>query len=138
MMEWLRKISCFLILMTVFLELTASESDRKYIRLFSGAVMILLVLSPAIRMFGGSGADPAAELSGQYQRVETEMEERIRALEREMIPEEEEESLKDGTGRVEWTGEESGGTEESGIRVEEIRLGELRLGKEAEITADGP
>ena len=50
--EWLKDISYYLILVTSVLYVLPSNSYRKYIRFFTGLVLILLLLNPILSLFG--------------------------------------------------------------------------------------
>lgn len=50
--EWLQNISYYLILVTAVTYVLPSNSYRKYIRLFTGLVLILMLLTPVFNLFG--------------------------------------------------------------------------------------
>jgi len=50
--EWLRNISYYLILVTAVTYVLPSGSYRKYIRFFTGLVLILMLLTPVLNLFG--------------------------------------------------------------------------------------
>ena len=50
--EWLRNISYYLILVTAVTYVLPSNSYRKYIRLFTGLVLIMMLLTPVLNLFG--------------------------------------------------------------------------------------
>lgn len=49
---WLRNISYYLILMTAVTYILPSNSYRKYIRFFTGLVLILMLITPVMNLFG--------------------------------------------------------------------------------------
>ena len=49
---WVRDIAFYTILMTVLLHLLPGESQRKYVRFFLGIVLMLVVLSPVLKLAG--------------------------------------------------------------------------------------
>lgn len=49
--EWLRDISYYLILVTAVTYVLPSNSYRKYIRFFTGLVLILMLLTPVRNLF---------------------------------------------------------------------------------------
>lgn len=50
--SWVRNLGCFYIFMTVILRLLPKESYRKYVRFFTGLLLVILVVSPALSLFG--------------------------------------------------------------------------------------
>lgn len=50
--EWVETIACYLVLVTVGMQMIPGESYKKYIRFFAGMILILLLTEPAMRMFG--------------------------------------------------------------------------------------
>ena len=43
--EWVRGIAYYMVLVTVVMQMTAAESYRKYIRLFTGIILVLMILA---------------------------------------------------------------------------------------------
>ncbi len=50
--EWLQNISYYLILVTAVTYVLPSNSYRKYIRFFTGLVLIIMLLNPILNLFG--------------------------------------------------------------------------------------
>lgn len=50
--EWLQNLSFYLILVTAVTYVLPSNSYRKYIRFFTGLVLILMLLTPVLSLFG--------------------------------------------------------------------------------------
>lgn len=50
--EWIRSIVCYLILMTMILNLLPDKKYEKYLRLFTGVVFLLLVFGPFADLTG--------------------------------------------------------------------------------------
>ena len=50
--EWIRNIAGFMILVNVVIHLVPNDNYRKYIRFFTGIVLILLVASPLFQLSG--------------------------------------------------------------------------------------
>lgn len=48
---WVRNLICFYIFMTAVLHLLPKESYRKYVRFFTGLLLVILVLTPVISLF---------------------------------------------------------------------------------------
>ncbi|MDO4473455.1 MAG: stage III sporulation protein AF [Eubacteriales bacterium] len=47
--EWMKQIAYYMVLVTMVIQLTAGKSYQKYIRMFTGIVLVLFVLSPAAK-----------------------------------------------------------------------------------------
>lgn len=128
--EWMKNLSFYLVIMTAVIEVLPGNTYRKYIRFFTGLVMILLVVTPILKLTGSYG-----QFQAKYQRREqefqTEIERQKRVFEEadvfEFLPEEylqadtengkENTENRAGRGGVE--------TEKRGImKVEDIRIGE--------------
>lgn len=108
--KWLGNIAYYMILITVFMQVVPNAAYKRYIRLFTGFLLILLLLDPIFSIFGAGGNLAGLYDGSAYEDKIEEIEESSKYLEEveisEYIPEtfEEEE-------------------EQSGIRVEEVRIG---------------
>lgn len=128
--EWIKNLAFYLVIMTAVLEVLPGDTYRKYIRFFTGLVMILLVVTPILKLTGSYG-----QFQAKYQRKEQEFQmeiERQRKIFEEADicgflteeylgddPETEKESAENQAGQ---SGERS---EKRGImKVEDIRIGE--------------
>ncbi|MCI9136873.1 MAG: stage III sporulation protein AF [Lachnospiraceae bacterium] len=49
---WVRNIVCFYIFMTVILHVLPRENYRKYVKFFSGMLLMILVLTPILSLLG--------------------------------------------------------------------------------------
>lgn len=49
---WIRNIAYYMILISAFLHVVPNEGYRKYIRLFTGMILILLLSSSILSLFG--------------------------------------------------------------------------------------
>lgn len=50
--EWIQNIAFYLVLVTAVLHAVPNHEYKKYIRFFTGLVLILMVLAPVLRLFG--------------------------------------------------------------------------------------
>lgn len=50
--EWIQNISVYFVMVTVVLYTLPGSEYKKYIRFFTGIVLILMILTPVIRLFG--------------------------------------------------------------------------------------
>lgn len=130
--EWIQKIAYYMIMVTLVMQVTAGEGYRKYIRLFTGIILILLILSPVVHLFGLEGEDFALSAEGEYEAAAERIEKKVQELEEEasaMLGAESFMEAGERGGMGLWDGnagadEESGKAEEAGrIEVEEIQIG---------------
>ena len=49
---WIRNVAYYMIMVTAIMHLVPNGSYQKYIRLFTGMILILLLSMPVIRLFG--------------------------------------------------------------------------------------
>ncbi len=128
--EWIKNLAFYLVIMTAVLEVLPGDTYRKYIRFFTGLVMILLVITPILKLTGSYGQFQA-KYQGKEQEFQMEIEQQRKRFEEadicDFLPEEylrddsetEKESEKNQAG---WSSEKS---EKRGlIKVEDIRIGE--------------
>ena len=50
--DWIKNIAYYMILVSAFLHVVPDENYKKYIRLFTGMILILLLSSPVLQLFG--------------------------------------------------------------------------------------
>lgn len=79
--EWMKNIACYMVLITAFMHVIPNEGYRKYIRMFTGLVLVLLLLTPVFRLF-----DAGSELlhlyeSGAYKEKLEEIREKTGVVE---------------------------------------------------------
>lgn len=55
--DWLKDLSYYLILVTAVTYALPSNSYRKYIRFFTGLVLLLMLLTPVLQLFGREAVD---------------------------------------------------------------------------------
>lgn len=105
--QWLQDLAVYLILVSAILQVLPQESYQKYIRFFSGLVLIILLMTPLLRL--------------------TDMEDSFRSRVQEQNMEQESASFleeireKQEEGKGEMTLETE---EKEQIEVEEIQIGE--------------
>lgn len=74
--EWVRGIAYYMVLVTVIMQMAAAESYRKYIRLFTGIILVLMILAPVMRIFGINGEEIWMQEEG-YEELAQNVEEKI-------------------------------------------------------------
>lgn len=81
--EWIQRVAYYMILVTLIMQATAGEGYRKYIRLFTGIILILFILSPVIRLLGLNGKEFVRSAKQEYEAAAENIEEKMQKLERE-------------------------------------------------------
>ena len=74
--EWVRGIAYYMVLVTVVMQMTAAESYRKYIRLFTGIILVLMILAPVMRIFGINGEEIWMQEKG-YEELAQNIEKKV-------------------------------------------------------------
>lgn len=132
--DWIQNIAVYLILVSAVMHAIPGKDYEKYIRFFSGLILILLLFTPLLNLTG-----MADEFARLYRSQEYEMDRREIENAEEMfrdadlldfVPEEYRGAAGAGaeTGAAEESAEEDGeGAQEGGDRIE---VGEIRIGEE--------
>lgn len=122
--EWMRQVSGYMILAAALLELAAGESYRKYIRMYTGIILILLILAPVLRLFGNDAEETAAEALRRFEQAQEKIQESLQTdLETAGVSWDEEAADSGSVGDV--ADAETG----SGTGAGEIEVGEIRIGR---------
>jgi len=50
--QWMINATFYLVIFTAVMQLIPNESYQKYVRFFTGLIMILLILTPAMKLLG--------------------------------------------------------------------------------------
>lgn len=85
--EWIQNLAFYLVMVTAVLHTVPGEGYKKYVRFFTGLVLILMMLTPLLRIFGSD-----IDIAGLYDK-----EEYTRSLEEFTRSVEQAEALKGGT-----------------------------------------
>lgn len=124
--EWIRGIAYYMVLITAIIQVAAAESYRKYIRLFTGIILVLMILAPVIQMFGLTEKEAWMQ-EEEYEKAAQKIEEKVKEMEQEI---EDRTATGDGTGNLAdpmaGSGKATGIEEEKEagrIKVEEIHIG---------------
>lgn len=124
--EWIRQIAYYMVLVTVIMQLAAGQGYRKYIRLFTGIILVLLILTPVLRLFGVQGENTELLPQGGFEASVEQIEEKIREMEQDTIAEIQAGEIleENGADQIAGLGSDSRQDRETGqIEVEEIRIG---------------
>ena len=100
--EWIQNLAFYLVMVTAALHAVPGENYKKYIRFFTGLVLILMMLTPLFKIFGAD-----LDIEGLYNK-----EEYGRRLE-EFTQDVQKADLLEGGAQEEETGK---------VEVEEIRI----------------
>lgn len=126
--EWIRNLTGYLVIVTVALEAIPGSGYKKYIRFFTGLVMILLLMTPVLRLTGVNRDFTVLYHKYEYEQIERELEEQKTHLQEadifDFLPEEypQTELTAGENGQKNNNLSEGGSTEN--IKVEEIKIGE--------------
>ena len=111
--EWIQNIAFYLILITVLLHMLPDSDYKKYIRFFTGLILILLLITPVLKLLHIDYWITDLYKSEEYRRQVRRMEEAAPWLG------EGEEGLSEKEGQ---SGEEPAEEEKKLIEVEEIQI----------------
>lgn len=50
--EWIQNIAFYLVLVTAVLHAVPDKAYKKYVRFFTGLVLILMIVTPVLKLFG--------------------------------------------------------------------------------------
>ncbi len=50
--EWVRNVACYLVLVTAVMQVLPNKDYEKYIHFFTGLVLVLMLLTPILKIFG--------------------------------------------------------------------------------------
>lgn len=108
--HWLEQLACYLVLVTAVIHTLPDSGYKKYVRFFTGLILILLLASPVLKLFQVDADEWRFHLDEEYM---TKMEE-IEGMTEEFKDREMEEE----------EGKDNSETEkEALVEVEEIRVG---------------
>lgn len=113
--EWVRNIAYYMILVTVAVQVIPKSGYKKYIRFFTGLLLILLMCEPILKIAGMENSFAELYQNASYEQELKEIEEKTKYLEDAEIPS----SVYDQAEEGENTGEEN----------QNIRIGEITIGQ---------
>ena len=80
--EWLRNLAFYMVLVTAVLQLIPNRSYEKYIRFFCGLILVILLLTPVMRVIdAGSEGRMRASVSDDNWKELEEIREQAEGLE---------------------------------------------------------
>lgn len=126
--NWIRQIVYVMVLISVIMQLAAGKQYQKYIRLYTGIILILCMLAPILRIFG-------TDMAGFMDQAETKYTEMVERIETETAELEQEtdvagSSLTSGYGAgVNGQADQPEESEDTQTGSERIEVGEIRIGR---------
>lgn len=145
---WMKNIVFYLVIVTAVLEVLPGTTYQKYIRFFTGLVLMLLLLTPFLSLTGTGEAFAELYHGYEYEQYQIELREQeeyfqdldlLDFLPEEYVVTERGEVTADVQGggqAAESTVQENGDPDaqytSSGIAVNEIEVEEIRIGEEVE------
>lgn len=124
--EWMREIAYYMVLMTAIMQVAAAESYRKYIRLFTGIILVLMIMAPVMQIFGITEKETWMQ-EAEYEKAVQEIEEKVKEMENESIPGAVDGDEAEDMANAAFDSKESaeiGAEKDAGrIKVEEIHIG---------------
>ena len=111
--EWIRMISVCLVVMTALMHAVPGKDYGKYIRFFTGIVLIILLITPALKFFGMEQQFRTLWSGKEYEQNRREIEEAQELYEKFGLADVPVREIPGGNG-----------TEEVRIEVGEITVGE--------------
>ena len=82
--SWMKNTAFYLVIMTAVLEVLPGNTYKKYVRFFTGLVLILIVLSPVLK-WTGTVDTFRFEYKQQEEKFRAEMERQRKAFETENL-----------------------------------------------------
>lgn len=123
--EWVRGIAYYMVLVTVIMQIIAGGSYRKYIRLFTGIILVLMILTPVMQIFGMNGKEIWAQ-EDEYEKIAENIEKKMKEMDQEM-------GTGSGNGFAAGVMTDDGTSELTGAEQEKeagrIEVGEIRIGR---------
>ena len=101
--EWVQNLSFYLVISSAIIQVIPGEEYKKYLRFFTGIVMILLLMTPILKLTGTEQSFAALYHSPEYERKKGELQSYGRFLEEQnywgFLPEQMTEGTTEGKDR---------------------------------------
>ena len=78
--DWLWNFVCYMILVTVLIQVLQENSYQKYIRFFSSLILVLILASPIFRILGMEANFRQLYNNAEYRKIKKEIEAKERLL----------------------------------------------------------
>lgn len=114
---WIRNIAYYMVLVTTLIQVVPNHSYKKYIRFFTGLILILLIMTPVLKLFGTTQSVSSIYESQEYERRVREMEDAAKYLEDVDVAQYFPETYQNGEEVSE------AGKETDALEIEEVHIG---------------
>lgn len=122
--SWMKNTAFYLVIMTAVQEVLPGNTYKKYVRFFTGLVLILIVLSPVLK-WTGTVDTFRFEYKQQEEKFRAEMERQRKAFETENLENSFLKEVGEQVPNFEEGEEEQVPVERNQIEVEEVKIGEM-------------
>ena len=116
--EWVKNISFYLVLITALLHVLPDSGYKRYIRFFTGIVMMLMMMTPILNILGMDGQIDNFYKSREYEAKIKEIEESTRYIDESTA----DDILRDMQETLSEDTDEHERGKKSNIEVEEIQI----------------
>lgn len=79
--EWIENIAVYMVIITVAMQMVPNNSYKKYIRFFTGLILIILMSGPILKIFGMEQELEEFYKSAEYEQKVKEIERATKYLE---------------------------------------------------------
>lgn len=89
--DWLKNLAFYMILVTAILQILPDNSYQKYIRFFTGLILVIILMGPILKLVGMKETFSALYKDASYRQETKEMEDAatfLRELENPLLEEE--------------------------------------------------
>lgn len=86
--EWLQNIAFYLVLTTAVMHIVPNHTYTKYIRFFTGLLLVVMLAGPVLKVFGMEQKFTEIYVSEEYKQKRKEIEEATKYLENVSLEEE--------------------------------------------------
>ena len=114
---WIMNAAFYLVIFTAVLHVLPGEQYQKYVRFFTGLVIVVLLFSPLFKLLGMEQLFQGFRENAEYRQLQKEMEQASDFLEEKQEEQEEKQEEKQEDGETE-TNQEGGRIHVGEIRVE--------------------
>lgn len=73
--QWLQNLAFYMILVTAVIHVLPESSYQKYIRFFCGLILVILLASPILKLFGMKENFEELYYNAEYEQTQKEIEE---------------------------------------------------------------
>lgn len=98
--DWLQNITFYLVLVTIVIQIIPDNSYQKYIRFFTGMILIVMLAGPLIRAVGMGNRFSELYQSAEYRQKRKEIEDTTKYLEGVSLEDVTEKNQADDTEKV--------------------------------------